>query len=129
MDLLARHKSTFLLWAPVQFTEPSLAEVGRLNLSRYQGFIVERLAAAGAHPPTPNTVPIGILSIVQWSYFDFLARHPDGLPPRSSVRWPSSCIATCCLPPGRQSPSGRPTTNRRSYPTSRSVTPWACGDR
>jgi AcrR family transcriptional regulator len=77
MDLLARHKSTFLLWAPVQFTEPSLAEVGRLNLSRYQGFIVERLAAAGAHPPTPNTVPIGILSIVQWSYFDFLARHPE----------------------------------------------------
>ena len=48
MDLLARHKSTFLLWAPVQFTEPSLAEIGRLNLSRYQGFIVERLAAAGA---------------------------------------------------------------------------------
>ncbi len=77
MDLLARHKSTFLLWAPVQFTEPSLAEIGRLNLSRYQGFIVERLAAAGAHPPTPTTVPVGILSIVQWSYFDFLARHPD----------------------------------------------------
>jgi AcrR family transcriptional regulator len=77
MDLLTRHKSTFLLWAPVQFTEPSLAEIGRTNLSRYQSFIVERLAVAGAHPPTPNTVPVGILSIVQWSYFDFLARHPD----------------------------------------------------
>ena len=77
MDLLARHKGTFLMWAPVQFTEPSLAEIGRGNLSRYQGLIVERLAAAGAHPPTPTTVPVGILSIVQWSYFDFLARHPD----------------------------------------------------
>jgi AcrR family transcriptional regulator len=77
MDLLARHKGTFLMWAPVQFTEPGLAEIGRRNLSRYQGFIVERLAAAGAHPPTPTTVPVGILAIVQWSYFDFLARHPD----------------------------------------------------
>jgi len=34
IDLLTRHKSTFLLWAPVQFTEPSLAEIGRTNLSR-----------------------------------------------------------------------------------------------
>jgi AcrR family transcriptional regulator len=77
MDLLARHKATFLMWAPVQFTEPSLAQIGRRNLSRYQGFIVERLVAAGVHPPTPKSVPVGILSIVQWSYFDFLARHPD----------------------------------------------------
>ena len=38
MDLLARHKGTFLMWAPVQFTEPGLAEIGRRNL--VQGKII-----------------------------------------------------------------------------------------
>ena len=106
MDLLARHQGTFLMWAQVQFTEPGLAEIGRWNLSRYQGVIVERLAAAGAHPPTPNTVPVGILSVVQWSYFDFLARHPDGQPQAAGARaCRASCTATCSHQPGAAEPA------------------------
>ena len=77
MDMLARHRGTFLLWAQVQFSEPSLAAVGQRNLQAFQNAIVQRLAAAGADPPTPNMVPIGILSVVQWSYFMLLARRPQ----------------------------------------------------
>ena len=117
MDLLARHKGTFLMWAPVQFTEPSLAEIGRWNLSRYQGFIVERLAAAGAHPPTPTTVPVGILSIVQWSYFDFLARHPDVSRRRLEHALAVILHRYLLAPPGRAEPPRRPATIRTNCPS------------
>jgi AcrR family transcriptional regulator len=76
IDLLTRHQATFLLWAQVQFTEPTLAEIGQWNLRGYQVAVVERLAVVGAHPSTPNTVPVGILSVVQWSYFVSLVRAP-----------------------------------------------------
>ncbi len=72
MDLLARHHSTFLLWAQVQFNEPELVEIGQWNLNRFQTVIAERLAAAGAHPATPKVVPVGMMSVVQWSYFCYL---------------------------------------------------------
>ena len=86
IDLLTRHQATFLLWAQVQFTEPGLVEIGRWNLSGYQRVIAERLAAAGAHPPTPNVVPVGILSVVQWSYFYFLVSDAEGVPAAARAR-------------------------------------------
>ena len=77
IDLLDRHQGTFLLWAQVQFSEPSLAAIGRWNLHYFQSTIIERLTAAGARPPTPTIVPVGILSVVQWSYFTSLVRAPE----------------------------------------------------
>lgn len=77
IDLLTRHQATFLLWAQVQFTEPSLAEIGRWNLNSFQVTIAERLAAAGTRPPNPNIVPLGILSVIQWTYFVSLVREPS----------------------------------------------------
>jgi len=77
INLLDRHQGTFLLWAQVQFSEPSLAAIGRWNLNYFQSTIIERLTAAGAHPPTPNIVPVGILSVVQWSYFTSLVCAPE----------------------------------------------------
>jgi AcrR family transcriptional regulator len=76
MDLLGRHQSIFLMWAPIQYSEPALADIGRDNLGGYQHGIAAQLAAAGAHPPTPAIAPVGILSVVQWSYFMFLVRNP-----------------------------------------------------
>ena len=72
IDLLTRHQATFLLWAQVQFNEPGLVEIGQWNLSRFQTVIAERLLAAGAHPRTPNVVPLGMMSVIQWSYFFYL---------------------------------------------------------
>jgi AcrR family transcriptional regulator len=72
IDLLTRHQATFLLWAQVQFNEPGLVEIGRWNLARFQTMIADRLQAAGAHPRTPNVVPLGMMSVVQWSYFFYL---------------------------------------------------------
>ena len=70
VDVLDRHQGTFLLWAQVQFNEPSLTEIGRWNLDQFQNNIAARLAISGAHPPTtPNVVPLGMMSVIQWSYF------------------------------------------------------------
>jgi AcrR family transcriptional regulator len=76
IDLLTRHQATVLLWAQVQFNEPGLAEIGRWTLNGYSVGILDRLAAAGAHPPTPYVVPVGLLSVIQWSYFVSLVRTP-----------------------------------------------------
>ena len=76
-DLLHRHQSTFLMWAPIQYTEPELAAIGARNLGGFQHGIAQQLAASGAHPPTPAIAPIGMLSVVQWSYFIFLARRSE----------------------------------------------------
>jgi AcrR family transcriptional regulator len=75
--MLGRHHGTFLLWAQVQFNEPALAAIGRQNLDRFQTAVLRRLAASGAHPPVPGMVAVGILSVVQWSYFVFVARFPQ----------------------------------------------------
>lgn len=72
IDLLTRYHATFLLWPQVQFSEPALAEIGQWNLIRFQTTIAERLSAAGAHPRTPNVVPLGMMSVIQWSYFYYL---------------------------------------------------------
>lgn len=76
IQTLRRHEGTFLLWAQVQFSEPSLAALGRRNLDGYQGAVLSKLTAASAHPPKPAIAPLGILSVIQWSYFTFVARHP-----------------------------------------------------
>ena len=60
----------------MQFSEPSLAALGRRNLDGYQGAVLSKLTAASAHPPKPAIAPLGILSVIQWSYFTFVARHP-----------------------------------------------------
>lgn len=75
IDLLNRYQSNFLMWAPIQYTEPALAAIGRRNLGRFQHGIAQQVAAAGTHPPAPAIVPVGILSLVQWSYFMLLARR------------------------------------------------------
>ncbi len=76
-DVLSRHQGTFLLWAQVQFNEPGLAAIGQVNLSAFQRSVLQRLAASGAHPPTPGMVAVGMLSVIQWSYFLFVARFPE----------------------------------------------------
>ena len=79
--VVGRHHGTFLLWAQVQFNEPGLAAVGRSNLDGFQSAVLRRLAMSPAHPPSPAMVAVGILSVVQWSYFLFVARYPElGLP-------------------------------------------------
>lgn len=75
IDLLNRYQSNFLMWASIQYTEPALAAIGRRNLGRFQHGIAQQVAAAGAHPPTPAIVPVGILSAAQWSYFMLRARN------------------------------------------------------
>jgi len=105
--VFAQYEGTFLNWSQVQFNDPTLAAVGQANLSRFQSSVVDHLAAAGAHPPTPSTVPLGILSVAQWSYFIMRARarqvSVDRLehalanilhtylfaPPGEPVRWPT----------------------------------------
>jgi len=77
MQVFLRHKGTFLGWAQVQFSEPKLAAIGQANLKKFQESIVERLVAAGAHPPTPGVVPVGILSFTQWSLFMYVAQRPE----------------------------------------------------
>jgi AcrR family transcriptional regulator len=65
----------------VQFNEPGLAEIGSRNLDAFQNAVLQRLAASRAHPPAPGMIAVGILSVVQWSYFLFVARFPQlGLP-------------------------------------------------
>ncbi len=77
VGMFGRHHGTFLLWAQVQFNEPALAAIGRQNLDRFQSAVLRRLAVSGAHPPVPGIVAVGILSVVQWSYFLFVARFPQ----------------------------------------------------
>jgi AcrR family transcriptional regulator len=77
MQVFLRHKGTFLGWAQVQFSEPKLAAIGQANLQRFQESVVQRLVAAGAHPPTPGIVPVGILSFTQWSLFMYVAQRPE----------------------------------------------------
>ena len=75
IEVLDAHQSNFLMWASIQFNEPALAGVGRQNLATYQHAVAARLAQSGAHPPTPAMVPVGILSIVQWTFFLSLTRN------------------------------------------------------
>ena len=74
IEVLDAHQSNFLMWSSIQFSEPVLTEIGRRNLAVYQHGVAARLAEAGAHPPTPAVVPIGILSVVQWTFFLSLTR-------------------------------------------------------
>jgi AcrR family transcriptional regulator len=67
MDVVEHHAGTFLGWAQVQYTEPELGPLGQDNFQGYQTAVLQRLQAAGVHPPTPGTVPVGILSMVQWT--------------------------------------------------------------
>jgi AcrR family transcriptional regulator len=71
---LDRHAGTFQLWAQVQFSDPGLAALGQQNLNGFQKSLLDRLTAAGTHPPMPAITPVGILSVVQWSYFLSVAR-------------------------------------------------------
>jgi len=78
VNVLDRHQGTFLLWAQVQFNEPSLTEIGRWNLDQFQTNIAERLVRSGAHPPTtPNIVPLGMMSVIQWSFYISIAGAPQ----------------------------------------------------
>ena len=116
VDVVSRHQGTFLLWAQVQFNEPALAAIARRNFDGFQNSVLQRLAASGARPPTPGMVAVGILSVVQWSYFLFVARFPElGLPrveqalavvlqaylfgpPAAAVQWPVAAEQDSELP-------------------------------
>ena len=133
IDLSAEHQGTFLLWAQVQFSEPSLAAIGQRQLTRYQSAVVERLAAAGARPPTPAIVPVGILSVVQWSYFLFVARHPAIPRATRARRSPSSCTRYLFAPPDRRprelDRAPMPTGSPARDPARRRDGPAPAGDR
>ena len=74
MDVLDRHEMNFRLWPQIQFAEPSLALIGHWNLSHFTEAVAKGLQAAKAHPPTPNITPLGMLSVLQWSFFMWHAR-------------------------------------------------------
>ncbi|MEP6561697.1 MAG: TetR/AcrR family transcriptional regulator, partial [Nakamurella sp.] len=130
MQVFVRHQGTFLGWAQVQFTEPRLAAIGQANLNRFQQSIVDRLVAAGAHPPTPGIVPVGILSFTQWSLFLFVAQRPDFsrerleravastlltylfTPAEAAGRWPVSAEELPSIPLGDALGLRRPVTAR-----------------
>ncbi len=105
IDVFSENPGTFLLWAQVQFSEPSLAAVGQRNLTAFQNTVLERLVAAGAVSPLPATAPLGILSVVQWSYFLFVARFPQLGRPRLERALADILLAYLFAPPGTARPS------------------------
>jgi AcrR family transcriptional regulator len=44
-----------------------LGSLGQDNFRDYQTAVMDGLVQAGVHPPTPSVVPVGIMSVVQWS--------------------------------------------------------------
>lgn len=67
MEVVERHPGTILSWSQVRYTEPELGNLGQDNFQNYQTAVMDRLVQAGVHPPTPSVVPVGIMSVVQWS--------------------------------------------------------------
>lgn len=65
--VVEHHTGIFLGWSQIQYTEPALARVGQENFQRYQQTVLDRLMHAGAHPPNPSAVPVGLIAVVQWS--------------------------------------------------------------
>lgn len=66
MDVVEHHSGTILSWSQVRH-EPELGNLGQDNFHNYQTAVMDRLVQAGVHPPTPSVVPVGIMSVVQWS--------------------------------------------------------------
>ncbi len=67
IEMIEHHAGTFLGWSQIQFSDPELAALGQENFRRYQTTILDRLVRARAHPPALSVVPVGIISVVQWS--------------------------------------------------------------
>jgi len=67
METIEHHAGTFLGWSQIQFSDPELAALGQENFQRYQTTILDRLVRARVHPPALSVVPVGIISVVQWS--------------------------------------------------------------
>ena len=67
MEMIEYHAGTFLSWSQIQVTDPDLGTMGQDNFRRYQSAVMARLARARVHPPTPGIVPVGMISVIQWS--------------------------------------------------------------
>ncbi len=67
MEVVERHAGTFLGWSQIQYSDPELGTMGQANFQGYQSAVAGRIAQAGGHPPNPAVMPVGILSVVQWS--------------------------------------------------------------
>lgn len=76
IEVVEYHSGTFLGWSQVQYGEPELGILGQANFQKYQAGVLGGLARSGVHPPTPEVVPVGLLSVVQWSTL-VNARRPD----------------------------------------------------
>lgn len=67
MAVIEHHSGIFLGWSQIQYAEPELARVGQANFQQYQQAVMDRLVQAGAHAPNPSVVPVGMISVIQWS--------------------------------------------------------------
>lgn len=67
MAVIEHHSGIFLGWSQIQYTEPDLARVGQENFQLYQQTVMDRLVQAGAHTSNPSLVPVGMISVIQWS--------------------------------------------------------------
>ncbi|WP_420123305.1 TetR/AcrR family transcriptional regulator [Nakamurella sp.] len=67
MAVIEHHSGIFLGWSQIQYAEPDLARVGQENFQLYQQTVMDRLVQAGAHAPNPGVVPVGMISVIQWS--------------------------------------------------------------
>lgn len=67
MAVIEHHSGIFLGWSQIQYAEPDLARVGQENFQLYQQTVMERLVQAGAHARNPSVVPVGMISVIQWS--------------------------------------------------------------